>query len=100
MKGDPVSAAKGGVWAIYVVAAACVLCAVGLAAAADLPDAVSAAERIDKLGAMGVLSFALLISLGALVYLIRLQYGRMMQVVDENTKAMVAVTEAIEKCKR
>lgn len=58
----------------------------GLALAADL-DVVSASERMDKLGAIGVLAFGFLIVCGALLYLIRLQYGKMMQVMERTSEA-------------
>ncbi len=98
---------------IYVVVFMACVSAAGLAYATEIPiTPLDAAERMEKLSAMGVLAFCLLSSLGALTYLIKLQYGRMMTVIDRNaeatqqsidmTKVSIEATQkmlvAMEKC--
>lgn len=94
-----VSESKRGNIRIYVVMVVACMFAFGMVyASSDMPNPLDAAERVDKLGAMGVLAFGFLISLGALAYLIKLQYGRMLTVIDKNTEAVQGVIDAIEKC--
>lgn len=88
---------RGNRWVYFWSIMACTF-AVSMAYAAEMPSPLDAAERVDKLGAMGVLAFGFLISLGALAYLIRLQYGRMLTVIDQNTMAVQRVVDAIDKC--
>lgn len=106
MNAGTVKAARHTIWTVYVVAGAVVLFGAGLALATEI-DAITAAERIDKLGAMGVMAFGLLLSLGALVYLIRLQYGRMLDVLEKvaisNEKVAAtntAMQQSVENVKR
>ena len=88
---------RGNRWVYFWSTMACSF-AVTLAYSAELPSPLDAAERVDKLGAMGVLAFGFLTSLGALAYLIKLQYGRMLTVIDQNTMAVQRVVDAINKC--
>lgn len=83
---------------IYFYASMSCFFAVGMACAAELPDVLTASERIDKMSAMGVLAFGFILSMAGLIYLIRLQYGRMLTVIDKNTEAVQGVIDAIEKC--
>lgn len=90
---------KHGNVMIYIVMIAAAGSAMGLAYAAELPiNPLDAAERVEKLSAMGVLAFCLISSLAALAYLIKLQYGRMMSVIDKNTEATQKVIDAVQKC--
>ncbi len=93
-----VQESKRGNIRIYIAMVISGFFAIGMVYASDLPDAIGAAERIDKLGAMGVLAFGFLLSLASLAYLIKLQYGRMLTVIDKNTEAVQGVIDAIEKC--
>lgn len=70
----------------------------GLAFAAEVNPA-DTAERIDKLGATGILAFGFLLTCGALVYLIRLQYGKHMEVLERNATVMTQLMEVIRECK-
>ena len=79
----------------------CAFIAAGFAVSLAFPaessyDTISTAERVDKLGATGVLAFGFLLSLGALCYLIRLQYGKMLQVLEKNAEAMTRLREHCE----
>ena len=77
---------------IMIIGVIACIFAVGVAWSAEL-DAVSVAERVEKLSATGILTFGFLLSIGALIYLIKLQYGKMMKVLEDNTKALVKVLE-------
>ncbi len=63
---------------------------------ADTINPADAAERIDKLGATGILAFGFLLTIAALIYLIKLQYGKMMEVLDRNSEA---ITKMVDHCK-
>ena len=52
-------------------------------------ELITNAERMDRMGAVGVLSAGFIMSLGALAYLIRLQYGKMLEIMDRNSTTMV-----------
>ena len=64
-----------------------VVFAASIAMAGDLSDVVSAADRADRLGALGILAFGFILVTGALLCLIRLQYGRMLSVLDKSAEA-------------
>jgi hypothetical protein len=62
--------------------------AAGLAYATDSAStALDAAERADRLGAVGILAAGFIIVTVALLTLVRLQYGRMLTVIEEASKA-------------
>lgn len=85
-------------WISFFVVMACMF-ASSMTLAVELPDAIiDAAERVDRMGAMGILAFGFILSMAGLLYLIRLQYGKMMQVIDANTTALQRVADATEKC--
>lgn len=69
----------------------------GIAYCADNP--IDTAERIDKLGATGVLAFGFLMSIGALVYLIHLIFGQLKDMIEKNTVVMTQVSDTIKECK-
>ena len=82
------------------------LFAVSLAFASEIPDPVTAAERIEKLSATGILAFGFILSLGTTAYLIKLQFQKFNEMIDANTKviaeacnAMEQVTESINHCR-
>jgi len=84
--------------AYLIVAGSCVA---GIAYGVDsLETSTDVASRLDKMGAVGVLSFALILSLGALVYLIRLQYGRMMDVLEKAGLAMQKMSDTLDHMDR
>jgi len=62
--------------------------AAGLAYATEsASSALDAAERADRLGAVGILAVGFIIVTVALLTLVRLQYGRMLTVIEEASKA-------------
>ena len=85
---------------IYAFMILSVVFAAGLVYAAEMPTPVDAAERVGKMSAIGVLAFGFLTSLASNAYLIKLQFGRWLAVVDKNTEVMQKVVDAIEKCNR
>lgn len=90
---------KRGNMVIYFVIAVAAISSYGLAFAAEIPvNPLDAAERVEKLSAMGVMAFCLMSSLGALAFLIKLQYGRMMSVIDKNTEATQKVIDVMWRC--
>lgn len=94
-----VTDSKHGNVLIYIVMLAAGVSAASLTYAAEVPiNPLDAAERMEKLSAMGVLSFCLISSLATLAYLIKLQYGRMMSVIDRNTEATQKVIDAVQRC--
>ena len=66
----------------------------GIACAADI-DAVSTAAKIEKLGIVGVLALCLIITNAALLFLIRLQYGKMMTVIEKTADAKTTHAQAM-----
>lgn len=106
MSDEQIKEVRRGTALIFIMFVVLSIYSLGLAVAAEMPDAVSAAERIDKLGAVGVLAFGFILSLATTAYLIRLQFGKLMTVIDRNTQVvtettqtMRQVTEAIKHCK-
>lgn len=82
------------------------LFAVSLAFASEIPDPVTAAERIEKLSATGILAFGFILSLATTAYLIKLQFQKFDKVIEASTKviaetchAMKQVTESINHCR-
>lgn len=71
----------------------------GIAYCAD-SSTLDTAERIDKLGATGILAFGFILSIGANIYLIRLVFGQLKEVVEKNTIASTQMMDAMEECNK
>lgn len=94
------------VTAIFILFAVLSIYSMGLAYAVEMPDAVDAAERVDKLGAVGVLAFGFILSLGTTGYLVKCLFGKLLGVIDACTKTlsetnqtMQQVNTAIQHCR-
>lgn len=94
------------VTAIFILFAVLSIYSMGLAYAVEMPDAVDAAERVDKLGAVGVLAFGFILSLGTTGYLVKCLFGKLLGVIDACTKTlsetnqtMQQVNSAIQHCR-
>ena len=48
---------------------------------------------MEKMSVIGILSIGFLASLFALITLIKLQYGKMLEVIENNTKVMARLTK-------
>lgn len=72
------------------------VCVHALAALADT-SILTTAERMDKMGSVGVLSLCLIASLAITYRLINLQYTKMMDIIDKNTEAHMRMSASIEK---
>lgn len=72
------------------------ICVHALAVFAD-EGLISAAERMDKMGSVGVLSLGLIASLAVTYRLVKLQYGKMMEIIDKNTEAHMRMSASLEK---
>lgn len=66
--------------------------AVGIAFASE-SDILDTASKMEKMSAIGILSIGFLASLFALITLIKLQYGKMLEVIENNTKVMARLTK-------
>ena len=71
----------------FLAFAACAFAASMGYAADTATTAIDAAERADKLGAVGILAVGFILVTVALLTLVRLQYGRMLTVIEEASKA-------------
>ena len=106
MSVDQTNDIRRGTVKIFIMFVVLSIYSMGLAYAVEMPDAVDAAERVDKLGAVGVLAFGFILSLGTTAYLIRFVFTRLMGVIDGNTRiiaetsqTMNRVNEAIQHCR-
>jgi len=95
-----------GVVRVFLMFVVLSIYSMGIAYAVEMPDAVDAAERVDRMGAVGVLAFGFILSLATTGYLVRCLFGKLMQVIDNCTKTlsetnqtMQQVNTAIQHCR-
>ncbi len=91
---------------IFLMFAVLSIYSMGLAYAVEMPDAVDAAERVDRMGPVGVLAFGFILSLGTTGYLVKCLFGKLLGVIDACTKTlsetnqtMQQVNSAIQHCR-
>lgn len=85
-------------WIAYLALFGFVACSCSLAMAADLPDVMDAAERMDKMTTVGILSACLIIESAILGYLIHLVFSRFMATMEATNVALTKVVDSIDKC--
>lgn len=69
-------------------------------AAGTVADAVTTAERIEKMGATGVLALVSLLLGAAIIYMMRLHYGKIQEVIDRNTRVNERTAILLERLER
>ena len=85
---------------VFILFVALSIYSMGLAMAAELPDALGAAERIDKLGPVGVLAFGFIVSMATIAYLIRCLFGRLLGMIDVCVKTMAEANQTMQEVNR
>ena len=94
-------------WLTYFSIFGFIVCAASLAQAADLPDVMDAAERMDRMTTVGILSACLIAESLILGYMIHLVFTKFMSTMAATNATMAAtnvtltrVAESIDKCER
>lgn len=87
-------------WVSYFALFGFVMCSYSLAMATDLPDVMNAAERMDKMTTVGILSACLIVESIILGYMIHLVFSKFMETMAATNVALTRVVDAIDKCER
>jgi len=87
-------------WVVYLTIFGVIVCSSRLAMASNLPDVMDAAERMDRMTAVGVLSACLIAESCILGYLIHLVFSKFMSTMAATHVALTRVADSIDKCDR
>jgi len=87
-------------WGVYLAILGVIVCSSTLATAANLPDVMDAAERMDRMTAVGILSACLIAESLILGYMIHLVFTKFMSTMAAANATMARVADAIGKCEK
>lgn len=87
-------------WLSYLAIFGFIVCSTSLAVAADLPDVMDAAERMDRMTTVGILSACLIAESLILGYLIHLVFSKFMATMAATNVALTRVVDSIDKCEK
>ena len=100
MNGEDRRSLKHDKRVVYALSFLSVVLTAALAVAAEMPDALGVAERVEKLGPIGILAALLVVSVSANVWQMRVIIMKITALCEQTCKTMEHVSVVIENCGR